>query len=900
MRHWFVLAVAAVSLHAQVVVTQPGGALHSISVNASKRVFGATARAGIEVPEGSAISELFAAPDGVTLTASAAGDDFVAYAGTVSTPAGDTDLWIGRVALADGQLASVKVGGRGNDIATRITVDKAGAIYVAGNTDSPDFPVTQGRWRGGQDGVLLKLNPDLTTAYAIYLGGASKDDLQDLAVDASGSVFVAAASNSAELAPGAHGSPAFVAADGFAFASTGGGAFRAAVQAWHAPNANVIFAGTAGQGLFRSVDQGQNWDALNQGLNDLNITSIAGDAQTLYAGTPRALYRSTNGGTSWSETVVSASGSGVSALAVSPRDRNIVYAGLRIGCGLFRSADGGRTWQTQRAADMLCVSAILATSDSAYAFTANGVYQMADPQWRPVSALGGVTGVTADDANSAWYAVVAGKGVSKSTDSGATWTDVFSGLATSVALNQGRLYIGTTDHGVINGDLVRVDDAAIQQPVGSVVASGTAVFAGTGYLDDIYVAKVSPRGDQILFSTFVGGLGVESSPRIAIDNGNNTLVAMASTSSDIVATLEAVQRRNAGGADLVIAKLSPSFDLLSLTYLGGAGDETAGGVTTDSRGFVYVTGSSASPNFPLTPNATRKTNDATDAFLAVLSPALGSLTYSTYFGRDGDIDRGLAIALDGANAWIAGAYGATDGFAARFSDLVSYGAIQSVRNSASLAAGPIAPFSAVMITGSGFGATISGLSVRIGDSEASVLRGSDTRIEVVAPGDLNPGSIAPVVVTSRAGLFQGSVAIDRVAPGLFSANQDGQGVALAFVLRIDSDNNTTITPVYECSDGPGTCTASPIEAGDESDQLFLLLRGTGIRNRRSLDDVQVTVGGAPAEVVSADAVDTFSGSDQIVVKMPAGLSDAGKIKDLQITVTVEGKQANTVTMSLIG
>lgn len=858
----------------------------------------ASGNRGFEIRDGVAV-EIFQAPEGVTLTAAAVAPDFTVFAGTVQT-APDRDIWIAKVPL-DGVTVSAKFGGSGDDVPVRVQVDANGAIYIAGNTESTDFPVTQGRWRGGRDGVLVKLTPDLNTVFATYVGGASTDDLQDLAVDASGSVFVAAASNSAEIAPGAHGAAGFTGGEGQAFIETGSGAFRATVQAWHTPNANVIFAGTAGQGIFRSSDGGQTWDPLNQGLGDLNVTSIAGDAQTLYVGTPRALYRSTNGGTSWSETALTSSGSGVRALAANPQNRSIVYVSPRTGCGLFRSSDGGRTWQAQTtASEPLCASAILATATSAYAFTGTGIYQQADPQWRRISTFGGVTAIAVD--GDTWYGVVSGKGVWTSTDAGVTWTEFFTGLATSIAAGEGRLAIGTSDQGVLNAALTRVDDAAITQPVRSVGLSGSTILAGTEYLPDIYIAKVSPRGDQILFSTFEGGSGVESSPRIAIDPSNNVIVAAATDSFDIIATFDAAQKQNAGGTDVALFRLSPSFDLLSQSYFGGSGIDTPAGIATDARGFVYLAGTTASPNLAVSSNADRKVNDSTDAFLAVLSPGFASISYATYIGRDGVEDRAAALAIEDSDAaWVAGVTGASEGFATRLSGLVSYQPITAIRNAASLATGPVAPASTVLIEGSGFGNSFFGLTVRIGSSDAPVLRVSDTALEVAAPADLEPGTTAPVTVNSRTGLFQGSVPVDRVAPGIFSANRDGKGVALAAVLRIDADNITTITPVYECIDGPGTCTAVPIEAGDEADQLFLLLRGTGIRNRRTLDDVQVTIGGQPAEVQSADAVDTFTGTDQIVVKMPAGLGSdaAGKITQLTIAVTVEGKAANPVTMSWI-
>ena len=89
----------------------------------------------------------------------------------------------------------------------------------------------------------------------------------------------------------------------------------------------------------------------------------------------------------------------------------------------------------------------------------------------------------------------------------------------------------------------------------------------------------------------------------------------------------------------------------------------------------------------------------------------------------------------------------------------------------------------------------------------------------------------------------------------------------------------------------------PVDLGDEGDVLLLLIRATGIRNGR---DVSVDMSGTRAEVVSAGALDSFSGVDQIVVQLPRSLGDAnGKIREVTIRVTVDGQAANPVTM-LIG
>jgi len=93
------------------------------------------------------------------------------------------------------------------------------------------------------------------------------------------------------------------------------------------------------------------------------------------------------------------------------------------------------------------------------------------------------------------------------------------------------------------------------------------------------------------------------------------------------------------------------------TYLGGSGSDTGQGIAVDSAGNSYITGSTLSTDFPVTPGAfqTGKAGiGESDAFVTKMNSTGTALIYSTYFGG-GNRDIGNAIALDGAgNAYITG------------------------------------------------------------------------------------------------------------------------------------------------------------------------------------------------------------------------------------------------------
>jgi uncharacterized protein (TIGR03437 family) len=105
----------------------------------------------------------------------------------------------------------------------------------------------------------------------------------------------------------------------------------------------------------------------------------------------------------------------------------------------------------------------------------------------------------------------------------------------------------------------------------------------------------------------------------------------------------------------------------------------------------------------------------------------------------------------------------------------------------------------------------------------------------------------------------GTLSIERVAPGLFTANSNGSGVASAIALRAKQGGAQTLESVIQY-DGSKFVPA-PIDLGPASDQVFLLLFGAGIRNNSGLANVSVSVGGTPCPVQFAGPQGGFVGLD---------------------------------------
>jgi hypothetical protein len=102
--------------------------------------------------------------------------------------------------------SSITIGGTGIDTVGDIAVDDEGNAYVVGVTTSTDFPVSSGAFqptkRGTSDGFVVKVRRDGTIAFATYFGGSGSDGIAKVSVDAAGAVYLAVSTTSSDY-PGA-------------------------------------------------------------------------------------------------------------------------------------------------------------------------------------------------------------------------------------------------------------------------------------------------------------------------------------------------------------------------------------------------------------------------------------------------------------------------------------------------------------------------------------------------------------------------------------------------------------------------------------------------------------------------------------------------------------------------
>jgi uncharacterized protein (TIGR03437 family) len=160
----------------------------------------------------------------------------------------------------------------------------------------------------------------------------------------------------------------------------------------------------------------------------------------------------------------------------------------------------------------------------------------------------------------------------------------------------------------------------------------------------------------------------------------------------------------------------------------------------------------------------------------------------------------------------------------------------------------------------------------------------------VPPGTDLSGAV--VTITNGAGTVSaGTALIGRVAPGVFSANADGQGVAAAIILRVKADGSQTYEHVASFDPTQNRFITAPIDFGPETDQLFLILFGTGIRYHNSFSGVRARIGETPMEVLYAGAQGDFVGLDQVNLRLQRSLAGRGEV---DVALTVDDIKANTV------
>ncbi len=423
--------------------------------------------------------------------------------------------------------------------------------------------------------------------------------------------------------------------------------------------------------------------------------------------------------------------------------------------------------------------------------------------------------------------------------------------AAAIAVDSsGAVYIAGITGSV---DLPAVQSNAAQSKPGSA--------DGLGF--DAFAAKLSPAGNTVLYSTFLGGSGTEMAQGIAVDANGAAYVVGETGSSDYPVTNRLWLA--GAGSDSFLTKLNSSGTAMEFsTYLGGQSLDSAAAVALDTAGNVYVAGSTASSDLPVTTAAAR----------------------SVLAGR-------------------------SDAFAIKIQAAGVTPPLLDVRSAASQSRGGYAaPDSVLTILGDNLAAnemtsqdpqeSLGGIRVEIVDREgasrsAAIYSASPTRIDAVVPADVALG--ATTVRVLREGAQQasvvasGSLYVAAVAPGIFTENGAGTGSPRGWAVRAsNTDGVESLLPLSQCSGSNGDC--EPLELDLSSGGVTLTLLATGMR-RQAPDTVVAIAGGEiPVPVITVKPHAQYPGYDQIVLgPLPLALQNRGLI-DLALSVGAE--KANVV------
>ncbi|MCW5983346.1 MAG: SBBP repeat-containing protein [Bryobacteraceae bacterium] len=513
-------------------------------------------------------------------------------------------------------LRSCYLGGAGADGATAIALSPAGELYVAGETQSAQFPVsanaTQKSFGGGDaDGFLARLDAaDFTRRYVSFAGGAKDDRILALAVDSAGNPLAAGTTSSLNF-------PATAGSFQAAHAAAGYDGF---VTRWRAEDNAVAFSS-----FFGGTGGSANEEALAIAVDRQGYVYLTGKTySTDLRVTPGAPQPAPGGGEQADAFVVK----------IDPSATRLVYCtylggrGEDYGTAIAVDSSGAAYVTGAAFSNDFPVSAALQSGNNSVAFVAK-----LNPQGDRLeysSVLGGNGGV--------WSYGIAVDA------SGAAW---FGGVAKASNLP---------------------------------ATSGAAQRTFGGGDRDGFVARLNPAGSALTYLTYLGGAGNEDLTGLALDGAGNVYAAGYTMSSNFPVTTGAFQSKHAGGEDGFVTKLNPSGGApLYSTLLGGSADERIAAIAVEGSGSAYVAGTTQSSNFPTTAGPFQSNVGYRTAFLTKLKADGSALAFSNRFADGASavaVDGARAAYVTGTatiadfpateDAWQIGLGGTSDAFLAKF------------------------------------------------------------------------------------------------------------------------------------------------------------------------------------------------------------------------------------------
>ena len=153
---------------------------------------------------------------------------------------------------------------------------------------------------------------------------------------------------------------------------------------------------------------------------------------------------------------------------------------------------------------------------------------------------------------------------------------------------------------------------------------------------DAFVAKLNAAGNALVYSSYLGGAGVDTGYAIALNKFESAVVVGDTTSTNFPVTSGVFQAKPGGSQDAFVAMISATGNTLTFaTYVGGSGVDHAGAVQVGISGGIFVGGYTWSNDFPVLNAFQPVPGGGQDGFVLKLGPAGNVLYWSTYLGGSG-------------------------------------------------------------------------------------------------------------------------------------------------------------------------------------------------------------------------------------------------------------------------
>jgi len=462
----------------------------------------------------------------------------------------------------------------------------------------------------------LIIDPVLT--YSTYLAGSGSANVNALALDNTGSAFLTGQVTSPDF-PTSHSLQTLARGVGLYSSPDGAqtwtansviGSARVQSLAVDPKNSSVVYAGTP-SGIFKTTNGGSTWTASNTGAPSDLATSIAIDplnSNNVYAAFPEGLYKSASAGATWTRI----RNQNITAVAVDPTVEGVLYAGPCCDA-LLKSTDGGTTWNyvTSFSAPISAIAVDPTTNLNVYAVSSlsSGVLRSGDGGINFTVSNSGlpdnpdVYAIAIDLHNASRLYVGTTAGVYRSTNGGHSWTPSGSGSGTykilSLALDPNPLAPGVVYAGTAGGGILKSSDGGTTwTSVGPANLDANAIAPGVGgqsILAGLYssqyafVSKLSPDGSSLVYSTYIGGSGTTSSRAISADSTGAYICGV--TDARDFPVVNALQPKIGGGQDIFVSRInSDGSGFVFSTYVGGHQDDSCTGIAVDGGRNILFAG----------------------------------------------------------------------------------------------------------------------------------------------------------------------------------------------------------------------------------------------------------------------------------------------------------------------